>query len=412
MEEDEEDDLSTSVDFMSPLLWSLIRSDRLRPIESPNEWIAELLNAQDATLWVASLLRYLETDDRPVDLSWRVIESQIDDGEAHFVDTDSDLIRALFVVLALHPDGLSGNAEALGRVLRFRMASVESVAAEMGEPSSMVGRLTLAAQVPTVVATIQEAVSAYEGAENERLQKTSIDTRVALAIVDQARVEAGVGYPREWLARSGSLTFNEPPTDGVGPHEFRLSLPRRMLIESSPSDVEVVGTHAGRLINRFEENLIERRLRNLRSRTWGKTTLLERIDEAISQLAERGVTATDVLLPMQAWWAGEELIRSGFVEPARDNRREVIGSGRGMEFRQVLMVDAASAYVLSLPGSLALTVAGSAATWLSWTLHEDGTASSGQMQEEPKVIVGLIESVGVAIDRERSFRVGIPRGGA
>jgi hypothetical protein len=405
---DEDDARSAYSDFLTPLLWSLIRSDRARPIESPNEWISELLHAQDASLWVASLLRYLENDDRPVDLSWRVIESQIDDGEAHFIDTDSDLVRALILVLALYPEGLAGNAEAIGRVLRLRMTTIENLAADMSKPTSFLGRLNLTTRVPVVVASIEKGVAAYKNAENERLRNTTIDVAIALAIVEQASADASLGFPREWLARSDSLVFVESPTEDVASHEFRLSLPRQMLIDSSASDVGVVGSHAGRLINQFEENMVELRLRTLRRRTWSRQTLTERLDEAVSHLADRGITATDVLLPVQAWWVGEELARSGLIESSRDDRREFIGSGRGMEFRQVLMDDDSSAYVLSMPGSLAITLAGSPASWLTWALREDPTPPSGGAQDEPKVTLALIETVGVAIDRERCLRVAIP----
>lgn len=392
------DDEDSFAPYALAALWRVIRAARAgRLTDSSARWIGEIVETVGARALFDSLVQFFDEEAAPIDLGRRAMTELPDDGEAHFVDSDSDLIAVLLVLTALRPGEFRRRAREIVAPLRYRRERIGQVAREMVEAERPFFGLGLPEGPTQAVTVIEEALDDLEAAEATLIRAAELRTDLVDAVVDAAQVEARESFPLIVLEARAALRFSaDAPRAQL--HEFRLTLERRMLVDDAPGDISIIGTHAGHLIAQYNQYLLEDALRAVPSRTWRLQSVQSRIVEAISRLAERGLAATDILAPTGDWVLRQELEQVSDVGPTSPR---TLG-GALLTFAQMRQSD--SVYVLSLPAAVTWTIEEHDARWLRSSL--DALEQSDDRLAQPKVVLSLFESNQVSLDRRAIFRIG------
>lgn len=382
------------------LLWRVVRLSRTGRLDEPTIWIEQIVDVATASSLFDALLRFLGEDTQPIDLGDRVMWELPDDGEAHYVDDDGDLIAVLVLLTALRPGEFRQRSTLFARTLRYRRERVEQIARELAGEGRLLSRLGLPDRSEDALVAISAAIDEFERREIEVVRAAHVREELIYAILDAAQNEALNSLPLSVLDGQGALSF-DPNLPRSSSHEFRLHLERRMLVDDAPADVGVIGEHAGHLVAQYNQYFIEDLLRRSRSRTWRLPGLAQRVVEALSSLEEAGRVATHVFAPSGSWRLRRELLRLASHRPESDAHKFGPADLVWLDMRA-----SDSLYVASVPATVRWTLVGDRGRWLTWTVTDSELASVAS--EQPKVTLSLFERQRVSIDRSSYFRVAIP----
>ncbi len=367
-------------DYLVPVLWEAVRAARDDRLVNPEGWIQPLIGAGSPRELVTAAIRYLEGTSA-VDLSWRVLRGHEHDG-VQVIDTESDLLRVLLLLLAARPVSGRGLEQRLGQAVRHRQRELNAIGEEELGETGIANRLGYESGVPAALEFVRAAIRSFEAAEAEQIRSRPVDVERVLRIVISAQRQAESQFPRSMLSNAGALGFTSVE-QAMTTRDVTLRMPKRFLVDDDVYGLDSIGEHAGSRLSSIETELLMSLLRTRRGRGMPRGGIVERVQRAMAAITRHGMEPTHVLLPMDSWELARELSLT-----APTNRLAV---------ELALAYESSQAWVLSLPSAISWIVLGDEASWLRWTIGED--RSPPEADFEPDVVVTIQEEIQVRVTR-------------
>jgi hypothetical protein len=393
----------SAASFAIPLLWEVSRATQTGRIEDPRRWAEEAIREVNDGELLGAFAAYIDRTDNDVDLSRRV--ELPDDDEAHFIDTDSDLFRALLVALLLRPAVSDADLAPIGRAMQHRLEPLQAIAESM-KSQGVWDRLpaTGDAGLDAALGRIRGAVTRAREEEAAQVASLEIDQR----FLDEFRAEtqrtADRIFPRDLIRRVGSIAYVNRTV--VRTHTVRITMPRSMVVEhEARADPGELGDHAGHMVAAHESRLLNLALTRLRRRTFGEANVVRRISAAISAAEEAGREARLLLLPFD-WQVIQRLIDAGLMTREPDQSRNVAGRIGPIEVLQHVG-DESSGYLFAAPGAIELQARGAEGSWLDMTVRAIDTDDAGLESGGPRVEVAMTERARIVLGRGTIWRIAI-----
>jgi len=309
--------------------WVIARRYRAGALSDPRWWLERVIGRDDAATVISAVDRQLETNS--IDLNyWALME--LPSGEAHYIDTNSDLVRSLIYSLLIgSPSGVAAAFDIgpglYGIRTRFRELVTESMDASTSldadlRVSDVLGRLT------AIQVAFNEAVSRRERAERDRIRAASIDPQIVADFARAILKARDEGFPRRilegWAAvHRGGRAFAILPLMGLATLEDK-----KLVVPSDgvEPDGHFFGEAFGQSLARGELRALLDGLSALPARHWRQSTVSGRIAKALDRLRQTGLEPNLILIP-SSWRLWRTLESEGhFLRSPHEEAREAIGS--------------------------------------------------------------------------------------
>jgi hypothetical protein len=341
-----------------PIAWSIARGFRLGTLANPFEWMkATRLPGESQTL-ADTLERALTREDEYGSLTSWVLR-ELPQGQAHFIDTDTDSIWAFLLLMAIRSSAADGRVPSIrvGSGTYSRRDDIRTAIEEIGKRDVEIAReFQLRDLSSTILPNLRRVLDAafddFARAESNEILAAPLSEKHVQRLRASVRSHWAESFPRNVLTPAGSVLqrSQEGPSDtrfGISAHAPKLFL----IAESNAvgDAPEVIGSSLGEGIGRGEsDRLVEKILMAKTYRYAG--SVQERILRGFASLSKQGTPATHCLFP--PFWNLRIALEGLGPRPSG-------ADGNVWEFEGIQMVewhewDDDSLVVLSLPRAITI----------------------------------------------------------
>lgn len=296
-----------------PMLWEVVRRVQAGELVDGPGWLRIAGESTTPMVAIAGFLEQLDPEMQDVDLGhWDSWDRP--SHEVHTVDGDSDLVRAVLLLIGLTTTSSAKvRAFDVSRPMYERRATVERIVSEMTADATtyegMYGLTSLSTTLGSFKAAWDESVARYERAERDLLRAAPIHPSATEAFVAAVRDTFAAGHPRSTLiARTRVVAPGRAIKRWLG---RRVLEDKRFFVDRPEADgaPREMGTMYAEALLRGELSVITTQLASLRRRTYGRKSLTERLVAAIDDL---GAPADQlVILIPHDWQVRSTLQREG-----------------------------------------------------------------------------------------------------
>jgi hypothetical protein len=298
-----------------PLAWEVVRRQSAGALANAGDWLR--LAIGDVTLeeLVAAVDGQLDGDERLANLGdW--VSFDLPSHEAHYIDDQSDLLRALIVGACLRGEserpvppiriggGLYSVREGFERVLKAIQADAPLLEDAFGIDD-------LAARAAEFADAYRRALAEYERAERDRIRAAAVDPGRVSAFAAAFRKAVTETELRSLVSREGrseSAAVAPPPRAWL---RARRLVDKTFFVASRDAvGAESIGEMYGKSLGRAEQSRLVHALAVGRVRAFGKRTVTERLLAAASELGGTGHQNVVFLVP-DSWEFTSALEREG-----------------------------------------------------------------------------------------------------
>jgi hypothetical protein len=288
-----------------PLAWEIVRRQGSGQLEDAGGWLRLVANDISVPELVAAIEGQLGGDERLADLgSW--VSADLPSHEVHMIDYQSDLLRALLLMVALRldlarpvpPFKIGSHLYSIRDRFDQVVTEVKGNAPRL-ESAYAVDRLV--DRVDAFAEAHRRAILEHEKAERDRIRQTRIGRDAVSAFGDALRGALAESDLRKALSEFGAIesVVDRPPR--------RLRLVGSRLVDKvffiAPADssgAKSIGEMYGRGLSEAEQKQFVRSLAVGRPQAFGARTVTERLLTAVDNMARAGHDEVAILVP-QTW---------------------------------------------------------------------------------------------------------------